>query len=37
MTPSYVADPPDAEVVPKEQWHAAPAAPPASKPGAGSD
>jgi small-conductance mechanosensitive channel len=39
MTPSYVADPPDAKVVPKERWHADPAAPPLSKPGAdeGSD
>ena len=34
MTPSYVADPPDAKVVPKERWHADPAAPPLSKPGA---
>ena len=25
MTPSYVADPPDAKVVPKEKWHAPPA------------
>lgn len=25
MTPSYVADPPDAKVVPKSDWHAAPA------------
>jgi small-conductance mechanosensitive channel len=25
MTPSYVADPPDAKVVPKERWHAPPA------------
>ncbi len=32
MTPSYVADPPDAKVVPKDQWHTAPAAPPGSKP-----
>lgn len=28
MTPSYVADPPDPKVVPKEQWYAAPAAKP---------
>jgi small-conductance mechanosensitive channel len=27
MTPSYVADPADAKVVPKEHWHAAPADP----------
>jgi hypothetical protein len=26
MTPSYVADPPDAKVVPKERWHTPPAA-----------
>ena len=31
MTPSYVADPPDPKVVPKDQWYAAPAAPPAAK------
>jgi len=34
MTPPYVADPPDAKVVPKDQWHTAPAAPPGSKPDA---
>ncbi|MCG6923085.1 MAG: mechanosensitive ion channel family protein [Acidobacteria bacterium] len=32
MTPSYVADPPDAKVVPKDRWHVPPAAPAASKP-----
>jgi small-conductance mechanosensitive channel len=39
MTPSYEADPPDAKVVPKDQWYAAPAAPPASdeKPGPSDD
>ena len=31
MTPSYVADPPDAKVVPKGQWYAAPAKPPGAK------
>ncbi len=28
MTPSYVADPPEPKLVPKEQWYAAPAKPP---------
>jgi small-conductance mechanosensitive channel len=32
MTPSYVADTPEAKVVPKDRWYAAPAIPPASKP-----
>ena len=30
MTPSYIADPPDPKLVPKQQWYAAPAVPPAS-------
>ncbi len=29
MTPSYEADPPEPKLVPKDQWYAAPAAPPA--------
>ena len=33
MTPSYVADPPDVKVVPKERWYAPPATPPSSPPG----
>ena len=32
MTPSYVADTPDAKLVPKDRWYAAPATPPAAKP-----
>ncbi|MCG6926104.1 MAG: mechanosensitive ion channel family protein [Acidobacteria bacterium] len=35
MTPSYRADPPDPKVVPKDQWYAAPAAPPPPDPGDG--
>ncbi len=35
MTPSYVADTPDPKVVPKDQWYAAPAAPPPAEPGDG--
>ena len=31
MTPSYVADPPQAKLVPKKDWHAAPAAPPSKE------
>ncbi len=33
MTPNYVADPPEPKLVPKEQWHSAPAAPPADAEG----
>ena len=32
MTPSYVADTPDPKIVPRDQWYAAPATPPAAKP-----
>jgi len=32
MTPSYVADTPEAKVVPKDRWYAAPAPPPPAKP-----
>jgi small-conductance mechanosensitive channel len=32
MTPSYEADPPDAKIVPRDQWYTAPAAPPPSEP-----
>jgi small-conductance mechanosensitive channel len=35
MTPSYVADPPDAKVVPKDRWHTPPAS--SSDARAGSD
>jgi small-conductance mechanosensitive channel len=31
MTPAYVADPPDAKVVAREQWYLSPAAPPADR------
>jgi small-conductance mechanosensitive channel len=29
MTPSYIADPPDPKLVPKGEWYAPPATPPA--------
>lgn len=32
MTPSYIADPPEPKLVPKEQWYAPPAAPPSTGP-----
>ncbi len=32
MTPAYIADPPEPKLVAKDQWHAAPATPPAPKP-----
>ena len=28
MTPAYISDPPEPKIVPKDQWYAAPAAPP---------
>ncbi len=28
MTPAYMADPPQAKIVPKDQWYASPAQPP---------
>ena len=31
MTPSYEGDPPDAKLVPKDQWYAPPAKPPKSE------
>jgi small-conductance mechanosensitive channel len=34
MTPSYMADPTEPKLVPKDQWYAAPATPP-SAPGSG--
>jgi small-conductance mechanosensitive channel len=35
MTPSYEADTPDPKLVPRDQWYAAPAVPPAADPGDG--
>jgi small-conductance mechanosensitive channel len=32
MSPHYLADPPDPQVVPRERWHAPPAPPPVSAP-----
>ena len=37
MTPNYVADTPDAKIVPQDQWFAAPAKPPGQSPNRSSD